>query len=375
MTSVFRIGAAQCAGAWGVVLLAALVGVAPAASAKPGDETEAQDSEDSSPIFYPPAPDEPRIQFLRGYDREEVKAKKRGRFRNFIVGDEETEPVRALGRPYGVAIHDGKIFVGDIAQKVVNIIDIKTGAFSTLIQGDSDYHLSIPANIAIDADGTRYIADRGLKRVMVYSPKGKYLTAYASADEMTPTDVAIHEDALYVCDIADAQVIVLDKRTGKELRRIGQPGTGVGELSMPVDVEVDRDGNVYVCDQMNARVLKYNSRGEYVQQFGERGDSSGQFFRPKGIAVDREGRLYVVDANWENVQIFDYDGQLLLPFPGSTNLRGLLVLPATIAIDYDNVELFEDLVAPGHELEYLILVTSQYGPSKVNVYGFLKKNE
>jgi hypothetical protein len=41
-------------------------------------------------------------------------------------------------------------------------------------------------------------------------------------------------------------------------------------------------------------------------------------------------------------------------------------------VDYDNVGLFQNYVAPGHQCEYLILVTSQFGSQKVNVYGFLK---
>jgi hypothetical protein len=54
---------------------------------------------------------------------------------------------------------------------------------------------------------------------------------------------------------------------------------------------------------------------------------------------------------------------------------GDMYLPAKIKIDYDNVDVFAHRVAPGHELEYLILVTNQYGPNKVNVYGFLKQND
>ena len=46
---------------------------------------------------------------------------------------------------------------------------------------------------------------------------------------------------------------------------------------------------------------------------------------------------------------------------------------AQVEIDYDNVDLFADRVAPGHKVEYLILVTSQFGANKVNVYGFLEQ--
>jgi hypothetical protein len=54
---------------------------------------------------------------------------------------------------------------------------------------------------------------------------------------------------------------------------------------------------------------------------------------------------------------------------------GGLNIPAKVEIDYENVDLFADLAAPGHQLEYLILVTSQFGSRKVSVFGFLKQSE
>jgi hypothetical protein len=90
--------------------------------------------------------------------------------------------------------------------------------------------------------------------------------------------------------------------------------------------------------------------------------------------VDREGRAYVVDAATQVVQIFDSEGRLLMYFgaPGAST-QGELGLPAGVDIDYENVGYFQKYLAPGHECEYLVLVASQVGPRKVNVYGFLKK--
>jgi hypothetical protein len=39
-------------------------------------------------------------------------------------------------------------------------------------------------------------------------------------------------------------------------------------------------------------------------------------------------------------------------------------------IDYDNVDLFRKYAVEGAQLEFLVLVTNQYGPHKVSVYGF-----
>jgi hypothetical protein len=75
-----------------------------------------------------------------------------------------------------------------------------------------------------------------------------------------------------------------------------------------------------------------------------------------------------------NGQIFDPEGQLLLVLGKAGGEPGDMYLPAKVRIDYDNVGLFADKVAPGHEVEYLIIVTNQYGPNKISVYGFLKQN-
>jgi hypothetical protein len=52
-----------------------------------------------------------------------------------------------------------------------------------------------------------------------------------------------------------------------------------------------------------------------------------------------------------------------------------MLTASEVEIDYDNLSLFADRVAPGPQVEFLILVTSQLGLNKVNVFGFLKQSE
>jgi DNA-binding beta-propeller fold protein YncE len=167
----------------------------------------------------------------------------------------------------------------------------------------------------------------------------------------------------------------LDKVTGEELRRFGSVGSEEGQLYMPTNLALDQEGNVYVTDTGNARILVFDNQGQYVRQISARGLAVGLLARPKGLAVDREGRVFVVDSAFENVQIFGPDGKLLLFFGLPGDGRGNINLPTQVVIDYDNVALFKDRFAPGHEVEYIVLVTSQFGRNKVNVYGFLKNDE
>ena len=57
-------------------------------------------------------------------------------------------------------------------------------------------------------------------------------------------------------------------------------------------------------------------------------------------------------------------------FGGPGQGPGELSLPAQVVVDYDNVDYFRDFAAADFEIEYLILVSSQYGPRKVNVFAF-----
>src|SRR6185295_10050349 len=129
-----------------------------------------------------------------------------------------------------------------------------------------------------------------------------------------------------------------------------------------------------VSDTGAFAVLVFDLEGKFLRAIGKQGVAPGSLARPKGVAIDRTGLIYIVDAATQVVQVFDVEGRLLMFFGApDTSTRGGLHLPAAVRLDYENVRLFQNELAPGRECEYLILVTSQVGGDKVNVYGFLKK--
>ncbi len=343
-----------------------------------GDASKVEADEGPAFLFYPPPPSDPKIQFLATYRSEAEVMPSRTGFAEFIKGPLEGIEIN---KPYGVGIHDGSIFVCDIRSNVVEILDIKNQRFE-LMGTKRDGQLKQPVNIAIDEDGTRYVADLDHAKIIVYDANNNMTHSFGEPEDLTgklrpwaPADVAVHEDQLYVVDIKNGRVVIFDKESGKVRRVVGSLGSQEGQLYMPSSVAVDSKKNIYVGDTGNFRVLKFDKRGKFLQQFGSLGQNLGQFVRPKGVAVDRKGRLYAVDASFENVQIFNPEGKLLLFFGSPGGHKDALNLPAQVTIDYDNVDVFADRVAPGHEIEYLILVTSQFGSSKVNVYGFLKESD
>jgi len=290
-----------------------------------------------------------------------------GGFARFILGDETRS--QQLVRPYGVALHDGKLYVADSRAPGLAVFDLVHRRF-TLSTGSGRGRMKRPINVTIDTDGTKYVTDTDRDQVLVYGPDDAFVAAFGGGGQFRPVDTAIAGKRLYVADIRHHEIQVLDKRSGKTLFRFGKPGSGAGELFLPTNLAIGAEGDVYVVETGNFRVQRFTPEGRSVRMYGQVGTAPGSFARPKGIALDREGRMYVGDAAFQNVQIFDRDGTLLLYFGQPDNGEQGLSLPAGVAIDYDHAPLFQPYADPQFTLEYVVLVTSQFGPNKVDVFGF-----
>ena len=322
--------------------------------------------------FFPPAPDEPRIQFLTSFSSD-AELGRTWSFADFITGE---QPAGGLVKPYGLALHGGKIFVCDTVANLIEVFDLKKHRATYFVpQGEG--RLRMPINLTIDTNGTRYVADTGRKQVVIFDNDGNFLSAIGKTDEMKPADVVVSTNRIYVGDMLNHVVRVYNKADQKFLFAIpstNSVATNEGKLYSPANLALDKNGRLLVSDVGGFAVQIYDLDGKYLQTLGQHGLAPGSFARPKGVAVDYHGLAYVVDAATQVVQIFDPEGRLLLYFgqPGAST-RGQLVLPASIKVDYDHVGYFQKYVAPGRQCEYLILVTSQFGPDKVSVYGFLKQ--
>lgn len=318
-------------------------------------------------VFYPPPPDAPRIQHLATFTGERDVALPESDFARFVVGEATT--AGQLRQPYGAALHGTRLYVADSKAPGLAVFDFAQRRF-TFMTGAGHGRMKRPINVTIDRDGTKYVTDTGRDQILIYDREDRFVSALGDEGQSRPVDVAIGGERLYVVDIKNHQVQVLDKRSGRLLHRFGKAGSKPGELFQPTNIAIGPDGDVYVVDTGNFRVQRFTAEGSYVRSYGEVGISPGSFARPKGIALDKAGRLYVVDAAFQNVQVFDNAGRLLLHFGEAREGFDGLSLPAALRIDYDGVEQFRQRADRSFALEYVILVVSQFGPNKVDVFGF-----
>lgn len=340
--------------------------------------------------FFPRAPDPQRVQFLRSYAGS-ADFKQSHPLLEYLAGAEDT-PEYEIEKPFSVAATKGRIYSTDsFGLQGVNVLDLENRRFYVLGKTKGPGELKKPIHIFADPEGFKYVSDLNRRQVCLFGPDETYIRAYGDGASFVPVSCVAFGKEVYILDmqkdtllsttpegepeeVRRDQILVLDKETGKPLRRIGRHGSDREGFAFASFLAVDRLGYLYVADFLNHRVVKLDSRGNVLLTFGRHGDRAGDFSKMKGIALDRKGLIYVVDAAFQAVQVFDNSGQALFAMGGPDAPVGAMDLPAGIWIDYDNLDRFRDLYAPDFTPEYLIIVANQLSPqNKVAVYAYGKR--
>lgn len=322
--------------------------------------------------FWPPPPGEPRIQFLASY-ASSTQVEEAPGFSAFVLGTKELKR-RGFNKPQGVAAAGGKVFVCDSMNGEVAVLDFPNRKWTDLFgEGGRKQAFKKPLNLTTDEAGNLYVVDVGHQAVLAFDPQGRMLRAIGKEQLEKPVAVAARGEKLYVADLGAAQVAVFSAKTGERLDAFGPELEEGKRIGFPAALAFGPDGLLHVVDAATRQVLRLDIDGHLVSSLGRLGDASGTFTRPKGIAVDGENRSWVVDAAFENVQVFNAEGRILTFFGGSGINPGNLFLPTGIAITDQNLDFWQKLAEPGFRLEFVIFVTSQYGPNGLSVYGFGQK--
>jgi len=219
--------------------------------------------------------------------------------------------------PWGIAVDQAdNVYVADTWNHRVQKFDAEGtflrqwgsyGATGGAAVGEEGFFWG-PRDIAVDAAGNVYVTDTGNKRVQVFDPDGEFLAQWGGfgvedgqMDE--PVGLATDEEGnIYVADAWNQRVQKFDQ----DLEFVTQwPITGwYGQSVVNKPYLAAGEDRVYVTDPEGYRVIVYDQDGEFVATFGEYGFDSKTFSLPTGVAVDGEGNVYVIDSANHRVMKF-----------------------------------------------------------------------
>ncbi|MBN1888829.1 MAG: TIGR03663 family protein [Thermoflexales bacterium] len=188
-------------------------------------------------------------------------------------------------------------------------------------EGSQTGQFSAPHGLALGPDGSLYVADSNNHRIQKFSPDGQFILSFG-----TPS---------------------------------GTSGDGAsapaGTFNEPWSVAVAPDGNaVYVADTWNHRIQKFSPDGQFIAQWGKAGQTDGTLrddpanyyilWGPRDVAVDSDGNVYVTDTGDKRIVVFDSNGKYLRQLGGKGFEPGQLDEPVGLACSPDNASLGNDVL-------------------------------
>jgi hypothetical protein len=189
------------------------------------------------------------------------------------IGDPDRPSTLQGGKPFNRPTHvaispkTGDVFISDgYGNSRVHKYDPKGRHLLSWGEPGTDPGcFNLPHNIATDAAGLVYVADRENHRVQIFDAVGRYLGQWNN----------LHRP----CGLA------ADARLGDIFF--------VGEL--PSHLPVNKD-----VPNLGARVSILDLKGQLLGRIGGRfaGEKPGEFVAPHGCAVDSRGDLYVAEVSW-----------------------------------------------------------------------------
>jgi tripartite motif-containing protein 71 len=82
----------------------------------------------------------------------------------------------------------------------------------------------------------------------------------------------------------------------------------------PSDLAMAPNGDIYLVDGVNNRIMVFDGQGKQKFVFGSRGEKIGEFKHPLGIDISRDGKVFIADAGNHRIQSFDLMGNFLQMF-------------------------------------------------------------
>ncbi len=102
------------------------------------------------------------------------------------------------------------------------------------------------------------------------------------------------------------------------LKEVLSIGIREGEQNLmfnePMDVEVDKDGNIYVLEKGNYRVQKFDKNGKFILTIGKKGQGPGEILDTTDIELDSKGNILVFDSGNRRVSKFTPNGIFISSF-------------------------------------------------------------
>jgi len=217
--------------------------------------------------------------------------------------------------------HEKYLYIADRDGNRIQVFDKNgTFLFKFGQKGHKNGEFLVPYGIDVDTAGNVWVADRGNHRIQKFDSHGNFILKFGNKDSHPsnkPGEFAvpttIEQDAqgnFFVNERGNERVQKFDANWNPILMW-GSKGSGDNQFCHMEHIALDKYDNVYVTDPQSdpecskqPRVLKFDNNGKFITKFGSYGTEPGRFIDPEHLAIDNEGDVYVSDRSNNKILVF-----------------------------------------------------------------------
>ncbi|MEO0137318.1 MAG: FlgD immunoglobulin-like domain containing protein [candidate division WOR-3 bacterium] len=312
---------------------------------------------------------------------------------------------KIFSQPKGiVANEDGLIALADFGNRRVVKLQYTKGKLEII--GEIKLP-GRPFGVSFDSKNNLYVTDYDNSKIYVYSPEDSLIKSFgkegqAYGEIYHPMGIAVIDAAAPHNHYRDEFIVITDN-DGKRVSRFATSGRflnsvysfeiGFAEANF-LYCAIDYFGNIYITDEKNDQIHKFDHQLTYIISEGRTGTGQGEFHSPRGITINRrygqvfitekEGgqylwiaidaifvgcfpkvftqtqpgttlALYVTDEARIDIDIYDQTGKKI-----GNLIDGLKKPPGEVLIVWDGRDQNGNVVPPG-EYEFRITVRARHG--------------
>lgn len=220
-------------------------------------------------------------------------------------------------------------------------------AQSILFKGEIGDFESASA-FALTPGGKFYVTDLSRNEIVKVDTLGNLIQSiggygWNSSTFDEPIDVFATDLRIYVTDKNNNRIQVFDKDLNYLfLINTNNQVDDRNNFQYPTSCESSIQGDIYILDSDNTRVMKFNSEGNFLLEFGNYDSGDFMLSSPIKLALSQDSKIFVIDEN--KLTVFDQYGMGLLKLNSNVEPENLnitfnnLIVNTTDSLFYLNLQ-------------------------------------
>jgi len=229
----------------------------------------------------------------------------------------------------------------------------------------------------INPAGFIYVADISTDEITAIDTLGNLLLkigGYGWRESAFDNPVDVFADALkvFVSDKNNHRIQRFDKNLNYSFQIYTRESDIEEErFGYPLSAVMSNQGDVFILDSENSRIIKFDIFGEFIQNFGGYDYGNYALQKPLQLAVSKKNNLFVIDGN--QIIIFDQYGNGVGKISGTKDFTSIKIIFDWMTVTSDENIYVTNLNSPELNLKEILLDDAPEGIKIVSTLIFNNK--